>query len=115
MAGPRMNSADLSTPRWIFGLGSLLLVLLFGSLAFNDYRARDVAWHLEIETHGELQSLALQSAQLNQRRQADMVATALAGNAEVLRQMRLIDAALRDGRSLDDPRLERCASGCVRR
>ncbi|MGC3441028.1 hypothetical protein, partial [Enterococcus faecalis] len=79
----------------------------FGSLAFNDYRARDVAWHLEIETHGELQSLALQSAQLNQRRQADMVATALAGNAEVLRQMRLIDAALRDGRSLDDPRLER--------
>ncbi len=107
MAGTRMNSADLSTPRWIFGLGSLLLVLLFGSLAFNDYRARDVAWHLEIETHGELQSLALQSAQLNQRRQADMVATALAGNAEVLRQMRLIDAALRDGRSLDDPRLER--------
>ncbi|MGK8939445.1 PAS domain S-box protein [Stutzerimonas stutzeri] len=106
MAGTRMNSAGLSTPRWIFGLGSLLLVLLFGSLAFNDYRARDVAWHLEIETHGELQSLALQSAQLNQRRQADMVATALAGNAEVLRQMRLIDAALRDGRAMDDARIE---------
>lgn len=106
MAGPRMNSAGLSTPRWIFGLGSLLLVLLFGSLAFNDYRARDVAWHLEIETHGELQSLALQSAQLNQRRQADMVATALAGNAEVLRQVRQIDTALRDGRAMDDARIE---------
>ncbi len=106
MAGTRMNSADLSTPRWIFGLGSLLLVLLFGSLAFNDYRARDVAWHLEIETHGELQSLALQSAQLNQRRQADMVATALAGNAEVLRQVRQIDTALRDGRAMDDARIE---------
>jgi type IV secretory pathway TrbF-like protein len=81
-----MTNAGITTPHWIFTLGSLLLVLLFGSLAFNDYRARDAAWHLEIDTHGELQSLALQSAQLNQRRQADMVATALAGNAEVLRQ-----------------------------
>ena len=39
MAGPRMNSADLSTPRWIFGLGSLLLVLLFGPLV-----DRIIAW-----------------------------------------------------------------------
>ena len=102
-----MTTADLSTPRWIFAGGSLLLALLFGSLAFNDYRARDVAWHLEIETHGELQSLALQSAQLNQRRQAEMVATALAGNAEVLRQVRRIDTKLRDGMALDDERVER--------
>ncbi|MHA6639628.1 PAS domain-containing sensor histidine kinase [Stutzerimonas frequens] len=95
------------SPRWIFALGSLLLVLLFGGLALNDYRARDAAWLLEVDTHGELQSLALQSAQLNQRRQADMVATALAGNAEVLRQVRLIDSALRNGLALDDARVER--------
>ncbi len=95
------------SPRWIFALGSLLLVLLFGGLALNDYRARDAAWLLEVDTHGELQSLALQSAQLNQRRQADMVATALAGNAEVLRQVRLIDSALRKGLALDDARVER--------
>lgn len=101
-----MTNAGITTPHWIFTLGSLLLVLLFGSLAFNDYRARDAAWHLEIDTHGELQSLALQSAQLNQRRQADMVATALAGNAEVLRQVRQIDTALRDGRAMDDARIE---------
>ncbi len=101
-----MTNAGITTPHWIFTLGSLLLVLLFGSLAFNDYRARDAAWHLEIDTHGELQSLALQSAQLNQRRQADMVATALAGNAEVLRQLRQIDTALRDGRAMDDARIE---------
>ncbi|MBE7374259.1 PAS domain S-box protein [Pseudomonas lopnurensis] len=97
-----MNTSGISTPHWTFALGSLLLVLLFGSLACNDFRARDVAWQLEIETHGELQSLALQSAQFNQRRQADMVATALAGNAEVLRRMRRIDKALRDGEALDD-------------
>ena len=54
-----MTNAGITTPHWIFTLGSLLLVLLFGSLAFNDYRARDAAWHLEIDTHGELQSLAL--------------------------------------------------------
>ncbi len=101
-----MTNAGITTPHWIFTLGSLLLVLLFGSLAFNDYRARDAAWHLEINTHGELQSLALQSAQLNQRRQADMVATALAGNAEVLRQVRQIDTVLRDGRAMDDARIE---------
>ncbi|WP_313524969.1 PAS domain S-box protein [Stutzerimonas kunmingensis] len=101
-----MTHAGITTPRWIFTLGSLVLVLLFGSLAFNDYRARDAAWHLEIDTHGELQSLALQSAQLNQRRQADMVATALAGNAEVLRQVRQIDTVLRDGRAMDDARIE---------
>ncbi len=101
-----MTNAGITTPHWIFTLGSLLLVLLFGSLAFNDYRARDAAWHLEIDTHGELQSLALQSAQLNQRRQADMVATALAGNAEVLRQVRQIDTVLRDGRTMDDARIE---------
>lgn len=101
-----MTNAGITTPHWIFTLGSLLLVLLFGSLAFNDYRARDAAWHLEIDTHGELQSLALQSAQLNQRRQADMVATALAGNAEVLRQVRQIDTVLRDGRAMDDARIE---------
>ncbi len=101
-----MTNAGITTPHWIFTLGSLLLVLLFGSLAFNDYRARDAAWHLEIDTHGELQSLALQSAQLNQRRQADMVATALVGNAEVLRQVRQIDTVLRDGRAMDDARIE---------
>ncbi len=101
-----MTNAGVS-PRWIFALGSLLLVLLFGGLALNDYRARDAAWLLEVETHGELQSLALQSAQLNQRRQADMVATALAGNAEVLRQVRQIDRALRNGLALDDVRVER--------
>ena len=95
-----------TTPHWTFALGSLLLVLLFGSLAFNDYRARDAAWQLEIETHGELQSLALRSAQSNQQRQADMVASALAGNAEVLRQMRRIDGALRAGATLDDARIE---------
>ena len=99
--------SDVSTtPHWTFALGSLLLVLLFGSLAFNDYRARDAAWQLEIETHGELQSLALRSAQSNQQRQADMVASALAGNAEVLRQMRRIDGALRAGATLDDARIE---------
>ncbi|MCQ4264653.1 PAS domain-containing sensor histidine kinase [Stutzerimonas stutzeri] len=101
-----MSNAGISPPHWIFVLGSLLLLLLFGGLAFNDFRARDAAWHLEIETHGELQSMALQSAQLSQRRQADMVATALAGNAELLRQMRRIDTALRDGAPLDDPRVD---------
>ncbi|EWC42380.1 PAS domain S-box protein [Stutzerimonas stutzeri] len=105
-AGLPMNTG-ISAPRWIFALGSLLLLVLFGGLAFNDYRARDTAWHVEVETHGELQSLALQSAQLSQRRQADMVATALAGNAEVLRQVRQIDRALRRGLTLDDPRVER--------
>ncbi len=100
-----MNNVG-TTPHWTFALGSLLLVLLFGSLAFNDYRARDAAWQLEIETHGELQSLALRSAQSNQQRQADMVASALAGNAEVQRQMRRIDSALRAGATLDDARIE---------
>ncbi|AHY44982.1 PAS domain S-box protein [Stutzerimonas decontaminans] len=94
------------TPHWTFAIGSLLLVLLFGSLAFNDHSARDAAWQLEIQTHGELQSLALRSAQLNQQRQADMVANALAGNAEVLRQMRRIDSVLRTGATLDDARVE---------
>ena len=106
MAGPPMSNAGISTPHRIFVLGSLLLVLLFGGLAFNDFRARDAAWHLEIENHGELQSMALQSAQVSQRRQADMVAAALAGNAELLRHVRQIDTALRDGLTLDDPQVQ---------
>ncbi|MGE4408748.1 PAS domain-containing sensor histidine kinase [Pseudomonas sp.] len=96
----------MNTPHWTFAIGSLLLALLFGSLAFNDYQARDAAWRLEIETHGELQSLALQSAQLSQLRQADMVATALAGNAEVLRRMRRIDTLLRNGTPQDSARID---------
>jgi PAS domain S-box-containing protein len=105
MVGAPMNTVGI-TPHWTFAVGSLLLVLLFGSLAFNDYRARDAAWQLEIETHGELQSLALRSAQLNHQRQAEMVASALAGNAEVQRQVRRIDSVLRAGAALDDTRVE---------
>lgn len=56
------SSAQSTNPRWLLGIGSLLLIVLFGSLALNDYLARDTALKLQHENQGRLQALAVQSA-----------------------------------------------------
>lgn len=94
-------------PRWILGLGSLLLALLFGGLAVNDHRARDVLWNLQIEQQGELQALALRSAQQGLEQRARVLATALSASPQTLRLIRQADRAVNAGAEWDGPRLGR--------
>ncbi|MCW3147666.1 PAS domain S-box protein [Stutzerimonas stutzeri] len=102
-----MTPLRLPTPRRIFGLGSLLLAVLFGALALNDYLGRVAVWQLEIANQGQLQSLALQSAQRGQERQAQMLAAALGSDPRLLASMRQIDRELRAGTPWDAATLTR--------
>ena len=94
-------------PRWIFGLGSLLLALLFGGLAINDHQARDAVWTLQTAQQGELQALALRSAQQRLEEQARLIASALSASPETLRLVRQADRAVKAGAQWDGPRLAR--------
>lgn len=94
-------------PRWIFGLGSLLLALLFGGLAINDHQARDAVWTLQTAQQGELQALALRSAQQGLEEQARLIASALSASPETLRLVRQADRAVKAGAQWDGPRLAR--------
>ncbi len=67
-------------PQRVFGIGSLLLAVLFGALALYDFQTRQAAHRLAIAKQGELQHLALQNAQHGQRTQAEMLADGLANN-----------------------------------
>ena len=94
-------------PRWILGLGSLLLALVFGGLALNDYRARDTVWALQTAQQGELQALALRSAQQGLEEQARLTASALSANPDTLRLLRQADRAVRAGAQWSGPRMAR--------
>ena len=94
-----------TSPRWIVGLGSLLLALLFGGLAINDFKARDTLWTLQMEQQGELQALALRSAQQGLAEQARLIARTLSANPDTLRLMRQADRAVRAGAQWHGPRL----------
>ncbi|MCQ4308606.1 PAS domain S-box protein [Pseudomonas stutzeri] len=94
-------------PRWILGLGSLLLALLFGGLAINDHQARDAVWTLQTAQQGELQALALRSAQQGLEEQARLIASALSASPETLRLVRQADRAVKAGAQWDGPRLAR--------
>ncbi|MHB1369152.1 MAG: PAS domain S-box protein [Pseudomonadaceae bacterium] len=101
----RMTFLRLPKPRRLFGLGSLLLALLFGALALNDHFGRAALWKLEVSNHGNLQSLALQSAQRGQERQAQTLAATLADDPRVLAAMRQLDPLLRAGTPWSDSRV----------
>lgn len=92
------RSAD---PRWLLGVGSLLLALLFGGLALNDYQAREAVLNLQNENQGKLQALAVQSAQKHLLLQGQLFATTLATSPEVLRLVRQADQWLRQGAPMD--------------
>ncbi|MGK9066333.1 PAS domain S-box protein [Stutzerimonas chloritidismutans] len=94
-------------PRWILSVGSLLLALLFGGLAVNDYRARGALQALQIEQQGELQALALRSAQRGLEERARVLATALSASPQTLRLVRQADRAVNAGAEWDGPRLGR--------
>ncbi len=97
-------------PRWILGVGSLLLALLFGALAFNDHQTRDAVWTLQTAQQGELQALALRSAQQGLEEQARLIASALAASPDTLRLVRQADRAVKAGSQWDGPRLSRIRS-----
>lgn len=94
-------------PRWILGLGSLMLALLFGSLALNDHKARNAVWTLQAAQQGELQALALRSAQQGLEEQARLIANALSASPETLRLVRQAHRAVMAGAQWDGPRLTR--------
>ena len=94
-------------PCWILGLGSVVLALLFGGLAFNDYRARDTVWSLQAAQQGELQALALRSAQQGLEEQARLIASTLSAGPETLRLIRQADRAVKAGAQWHGPRLTR--------
>ena len=110
-----MNNTPLPTdPRWFLGIGSLLLALLFGALAFNDFQTRNAVWSLQTEQQGELQALALRSAQQGLEEQARLLASALAASPETLRLVRQADRAVRAGAEWDSARLRRIRSQLIR-
>lgn len=94
-------------PRWILGLGSLALALLFGGLALNEYQERNAVWTLQISQQGELQALALRSAQQGLEEQARLIASALSASPETLRLARQAHRAVSAGAQWDGPRLDR--------
>ena len=101
-----MNSTLQPTdPRWILGGGSLLLILLFGAMAYYDFQTRDAVWTLQTEQQGDLQALALRSAQQGLEEQARLMASALAASPDTLRLIRQADRAVRAGAQWDGPRL----------
>lgn len=103
-----MNTSTRPTdPRWILGIGSLLLALLFGVLAFNDYQTRNAVWALQTAQQGELQTLALRSAQQGLEDQARLIATTLGTDPQTLRLVRQADRAVKAGAPWDGPRLMR--------
>ncbi|MCQ2030402.1 PAS domain-containing sensor histidine kinase [Stutzerimonas zhaodongensis] len=103
-----MKSSPHSTdPRWILGIGSLLLALLFGVLAFNDYKTREAVWSLQMAQQGELQALALRSAQQGLEDQARLIATTLGTDPQTLRLVRQADRAIKAGAQWHGPRLIR--------
>jgi len=97
------RSAD---PRWLLGIGSLVLALLFGGLALNDYHARDAVLNLQNENQGKLQALAVQSAQQHLLQQGRLFATTLATDPELLHLVRQADQKLRQGASVDGTELQ---------
>jgi PAS domain S-box-containing protein len=96
-----------TNPRWLIGIGSLLLALLFGGLAINDLQARDTLWTLQTEQQGELQTLALRSAQQGLEDKARLIASALSAGPETLRLVRQADRAINAEAQWSGPRLAR--------
>ena len=110
-----MKSTPFPTdPRWFLGVGSLLLALLFGALAFNDFQTRNAVWSLQTEQQGELQALALRSAQQGLEEQARLLASALAASPDTLRLVRQADRAMRAGAPWDGARLRRIRTLLIR-
>lgn len=97
------RSAD---PRWLLGIGSLLLVLLFGGLALNDHKAREALLNLQNKNQSKLQALAVQSAQQHLLKQGQLFAATLATNPEVLSLVRQADQRLTQGAPMDGADLQ---------
>ena len=96
-----------TSPRWLLGVGSLLLALLFGGLAFNGFQAKDTVWSLQTEQQGELQAMALRSAQQGLEKQARLIARTLSASPETLRLVRQADRAIKAGAQWHGPRMTR--------
>ncbi|WP_019340795.1 PAS domain S-box protein [Stutzerimonas stutzeri] len=96
-----------TSPRWLLGIGSLLLALLFGGLAFNGFKARDTVWSLQTAQQGELQALALHSARQGLEKQARLLARTLSASPDTLRLVRQADRAIRAGAQWHGPRMAR--------
>ncbi|MCF6780435.1 PAS domain-containing sensor histidine kinase [Stutzerimonas stutzeri] len=103
---PITRTSRSADPRWLLGIGSLLLVLLFGGLALNDRQAREAVLNLQNENQGKLQALAVQSAQQHLLQQGRLFAATLAADPEVLDLVRQADRWLRQGALIDDEELQ---------
>ncbi len=77
-----------TTTRRIVGLGSLALALLFSVLGWHALQEREALWQLQIAKQGELQKLALQSAQTAQQQQAQILAQTIAADSWVTELVR---------------------------
>ena len=111
---PSYRTARTAWPRLLLGVGSLMLALLFGGLALNDYQAREAVLKLQNENQGKLQALAVQSAQQGLLQQSRLYATTLATDPDVLRLVRLADRVLRRGASWDGEELQRIRTRLAR-
>lgn len=74
--------------RRIVGLGSVALALLFSLLGWRALQERESLWQLQLAAQGELQKLALQSAQTAQQQQAQMLAQTIAADSWVTELVR---------------------------
>ncbi|UTW06122.1 PAS domain S-box protein [Pseudomonas benzenivorans] len=73
---------------WIVGIGSLILALLFSAFGWQAQQARDALWQRQMARQGEMQRLAQLNSQDSLRKQAQMLAEAMAADAWVVELVR---------------------------
>ena len=85
--------------------GAVLLGLLFAFFAWSSQVKRDQSWDAQLDTHSQMQRLAVQQSQQAIRRNALMAAQSVAADNDTQRLIRRIRVlAERDG--LDDPTVQ---------
>ncbi|MDP3814403.1 PAS domain-containing protein, partial [Pseudomonas sp.] len=90
-----MGSNSSAAMRWIVGLASLGLALLFCAFGWRALSEREALWQLQLASHGELQQRALQSASQRQAAQAQLLGETLAADAWVVELVRQAQALQR--------------------
>ncbi|HEX5843398.1 MAG TPA: PAS domain S-box protein [Pseudomonas sp.] len=102
-----MGSNSSATLRWIVGCASLGLALLFFALGWRAVNEQENLWQLQLDSHSQLQQLALHSTRQRQTAQAQLLAETLAADAWLVELVRQAFALQQQGVSLDDPTYQR--------